>query len=95
MPFVFALHLTAILVWLNYKNAYEFWNEQRLAIDNEMRDAIPATPGGVAAADKPSVAATTASRSSLFLQLKVTDLGICLPLLTSGSVVVSIRVVLN
>lgn len=28
---------TAVLVYLNYKNAYEHWNEQRLALNKEVR----------------------------------------------------------
>ena len=27
----------AVLVYLNYKNAYEHWNEQRLALNKEVR----------------------------------------------------------
>ena len=26
----------AILVWLNYKNAYEYWNEQRSSLNTEV-----------------------------------------------------------
>lgn len=26
----------AILVWLNYKNAYEYWNEKRLSLNTEV-----------------------------------------------------------
>ena len=28
---------SAVLVYLNYKNAYEHWNEQRLALNKEVR----------------------------------------------------------
>ena len=81
----------AILVWLNYKNAYEYWNEQRQVIDNEMKDAMPAQ----GYADKlPNNTATT-NTSSLFLQLKVTDLGICLPMVASGAnVMVSLYIII-
>ena len=33
--FVLFLH-TAVLVWLNYKNAYEYWTEQRMALNTEV-----------------------------------------------------------
>lgn len=29
----------AILVWLNYKNAYEYWNEQRSILNSEVLSA--------------------------------------------------------
>lgn len=29
----------AVLVWLNYKNAYEYWNEQRMALNKEVQRA--------------------------------------------------------
>ncbi len=29
----------AILVWLNYKNAYEYWNEQRSILNSEVLTA--------------------------------------------------------
>jgi hypothetical protein len=29
----------AILVWLNYKNAYEYWNEKRLSLNKEVLTA--------------------------------------------------------
>jgi len=31
----------AILVWLNYKNAYEYWNEQRSSLNTEVLAAMP------------------------------------------------------
>jgi hypothetical protein len=32
----------AILVWLNYKSAYEYWNEQRSTLNTEVLAAMPA-----------------------------------------------------
>lgn len=29
----------AVLVWLNYKNAYEYWNEQRSILNSEVLNA--------------------------------------------------------
>lgn len=29
----------AILVWLNYKNAYEYWNEKRMSLNKEVLTA--------------------------------------------------------
>jgi len=31
----------AILVWLNYKNAYDYWNDQRSALNTEVLAAMP------------------------------------------------------
>lgn len=31
----------AILVWLNYKSAYEYWNEQRSSLNTEVLAAMP------------------------------------------------------
>lgn len=66
----------AILVWLNYKNAYEYWNEQRASLNKEvltatqpsleklLSDKIPVSP----------------NLGTIFLQLTVEDMGICVPL---------------
>ena len=35
----------AVLVWLNYKNAYEYWNEQRLALNKEVQTATQQVRG--------------------------------------------------
>ncbi|XP_055893241.1 bridge-like lipid transfer protein family member 1 isoform X2 [Biomphalaria glabrata] len=69
----------AVLVWLNYKNAYEYWTEQRMALNKEV---LTATRQVI---DKlPHIAPSTApSVTTLFLQLTVDDMGICVPLLSS------------
>ncbi|XP_074650444.1 bridge-like lipid transfer protein family member 1 [Tubulanus polymorphus] len=94
----------AVLVWLNYKNAYDYWNEQRLALNHEVQTATqevisklpfghsssatspihsePSPPG-----EQPS--ATAAALGTLFLQLTVEDLGICLPLSSFSGMVPS------
>ena len=69
---------TAVLVWLNYKNAYEYWNEQRLALNKEVQTAtqqvIEKLPlGQISQQAAPAI-------GTLFLQLTVDDLGICLPM---------------
>ncbi len=68
----------AVLVWLNYKNAYEYWNEQRLALNKEVQTAtqqvIDKLPlGNISQQAAPII-------GTLFLQLTVDDLGICLPM---------------
>lgn len=67
-----------MLVWLNYKNAYEYWNEQRLALNKEVQTAtqqvIDKLP--LSSISQPNVQGL----GTLFLQLTVDDLGICLPL---------------
>ncbi|GFO25616.1 fragile site-associated protein, partial [Plakobranchus ocellatus] len=69
----------AVLVWLNYKNAYEYWTEQRMALNKEVlhatRQVIDKLPH--------MTPATSPSISTLFLQLTVDDMGICVPLLSS------------
>lgn len=62
----------AILVWLNYKNAYEYWADKRANLN---RDAT----GNMF--DKMAFQHLGSSNlSTLFLQLSVEDMGICLPL---------------
>ncbi|KAK5638052.1 hypothetical protein RI129_012347 [Pyrocoelia pectoralis] len=61
----------AILVWLNYKNAYDYWNEKRSSIQQNY--------------EKLQIGQLTSQLSAqhlgtLFLQLTVEDMGICLPL---------------
>jgi len=70
-------------VWLNYKNAYEYWTEQRLALNREVQTAtyqllqkLPLTGHQHAAA----AAAAPTETGTLFLQLTVEDLGMCLPM---------------
>ncbi len=71
--------ISAVLVWLNYKNAYEYWTEQRLALNKEVQHAtqqvMDKLPLGGGTSGQPAAAMGT-----LFLQLTVLDLGICLPL---------------
>ncbi|XP_055837347.1 bridge-like lipid transfer protein family member 1 isoform X6 [Episyrphus balteatus] len=67
----------AILVWLNYKNAYEYWAEKRANLNydnsygNQMFDRVPFGQFSNIA---------SSNLSTLFLQLTVEDMGICLPL---------------
>ena len=71
--FIFSL---AVLVWLNYKNAYEYWNEQRLALNKEVRTATQQV------IDRLPIQQATPALGTLFLQLTVDDLGICVPMST-------------
>ncbi|KAG8228088.1 hypothetical protein J437_LFUL000087, partial [Ladona fulva] len=69
----------AILVWLNYRNAYEYWNEQRSCLNKEVLTATQQV------FEKVPFGQLTSQLSSphmgtLFLQLTVDDMGICLPL---------------
>ncbi|KAI8428346.1 hypothetical protein MSG28_002532 [Choristoneura fumiferana] len=66
----------AILVWLNYKNAYEYWNEKRLNLNKEVLAATQQVFEKVQLTSQ----ITTPHVSTLFLQLNVDDIGICLPL---------------
>ncbi|XP_041120860.1 transmembrane protein KIAA1109-like isoform X4 [Polyodon spathula] len=70
----------AVLFWLNYKAAYDNWNEQRLALNKDIHVATKEV------VDKlPGIQQTSAQAfSTLFLQLTVNDLGICLPITNSS-----------
>jgi hypothetical protein len=78
----------AVLVWLNYKNAYEYWNEQRLALNKEVQTAtqqvIEKLPYLAAPVPEPQPPpnpnAAQGAVGTLFLQLTVEDVGICLPM---------------
>ncbi|XP_056282679.1 bridge-like lipid transfer protein family member 1 isoform X10 [Pseudoliparis swirei] len=82
-PIVFAQPVAfdrAVLFWLNYKAAYDNWNEQRLALNKDVHMATKEV------VDKlPGIQQTSAQAfSTLFLQLTVHDLGICLPITTTS-----------
>ncbi|KAJ8916684.1 hypothetical protein NQ315_000329 [Exocentrus adspersus] len=69
----------AILVWLNYKNAYDYWNEKRANLNKEVLSATQQVY------EKFQLGQLTSQLSAphlgtLFLQLTVEDMGICLPL---------------
>ncbi|XP_074602504.1 transmembrane protein KIAA1109 homolog tweek isoform X2 [Brevipalpus obovatus] len=71
----------AVLVWLNYKNAYEYWNEQRGNLNTEVLYATQQV------FDKmPQISQMgSPTLGTLFLQLTIDDLGICLPISYSPS----------
>ncbi|XP_054257192.1 bridge-like lipid transfer protein family member 1 [Macrosteles quadrilineatus] len=65
----------AILVWLNYKNAYEYWAEQRSSLNKEVLTATQQVFEKM-----PFEKLSTPHLGTLFLQLTVEDMGICVPL---------------
>ncbi|XP_053317388.1 bridge-like lipid transfer protein family member 1 [Spea bombifrons] len=66
----------AVLFWLNYKAAYDNWNEQRLALNKDIHVATKEVVDML-----PGIQQTSAQAlGTLFLQLTVNDLGICLPI---------------
>ncbi|XP_030626570.1 bridge-like lipid transfer protein family member 1 [Chanos chanos] len=78
-PIVFAQPVAfdrAVLFWLNYKAAYDNWKEQRLALNTDIHVATKEVVDKLPAIQQTSVQAF----STLFLQLTVNDLGICLPI---------------
>lgn len=77
---VFFSFFPAVLVWLNYKNAYEYWTEQRMTLNNEV---LTATRQVMDKLPQMAPTAASASFSTLFLQLTVDDMGICVPLNSS------------
>ncbi|KAH9506664.1 hypothetical protein DERF_011385 [Dermatophagoides farinae] len=74
----------AILVWINYKNAYEYWNEQRASLNNEVIQATQQVFDRV----HPFTQSFSSSQSmaTLLLQLTVDDFGICLPISTATTI---------
>lgn len=73
---------TAVLFWLNYKAAYDNWNEQRLALNKDIHMATKEVVDKLPGIQQTSVQAF----STLFLQLTVNDLGICLPITNASQV---------
>ncbi|XP_034234984.1 transmembrane protein KIAA1109 isoform X3 [Thrips palmi] len=69
----------AILVWLNYKNAYEYWNEQRSNLTKEVLTATQQVFDKMAL-NQLTNQMTSPHLGTLFLQLTVEDMGICVPL---------------
>lgn len=69
----------AILVWLNYKNAYEYWNEKRANLNNEVLTATQQVFEKVPFGQLTSQLGAP-HLGTLFLQLTVDDMGICIPL---------------
>ncbi|XP_045469148.1 transmembrane protein KIAA1109 isoform X3 [Harmonia axyridis] len=69
----------AILVWLNYKNAYDYWNEKRANLNKEMLFATNQVPEKFQLGQLTSQLSTQ-HLGTLFMQLTVEDMGICLPL---------------
>lgn len=76
------LHVSAVLFWLNYKAAYDNWKEQRLALNSDIHMATKEVVDKLPAIQQSSVQAF----STLFLQLTVNDLGICLPITSATPV---------
>ncbi|KAK9398896.1 hypothetical protein NXF25_013865 [Crotalus adamanteus] len=78
-PIVFAQPVAfdrAVLFWLNYKAAYDNWNEQRMALNKDIHRATKEIVDML-----PGIQQTSAQAfGTLFLQLTVNDLGICLPI---------------
>ncbi|XP_046477858.1 bridge-like lipid transfer protein family member 1 isoform X1 [Neodiprion pinetum] len=69
----------AILVWLNYKNAYEYWNEKRANLNKEVLTATQQVFEKVPFGQLTSQLSAP-HLGTLFLQLTVDDMGICVPL---------------
>lgn len=74
--------VSAVLFWLNYKAAYDNWKEQRLALNSDIHMATKEVVDKLPAIQQTSVQAF----STLFLQLTVNDLGICLPITSTSQV---------
>ena len=69
----------AIVFWLSYKNAWEYWTEQRLNLNKEVLAATEQV------LEKVPITQITSQLSAqhvgtLFLQLNVQDIGLCIPL---------------
>ncbi|XP_071951549.1 bridge-like lipid transfer protein family member 1 isoform X2 [Antedon mediterranea] len=69
----------AVLVWLNYKNAYDHWHEQRQALSKEVWLATQQVMSRLPKPHIPVPAAPTAASTGVFLQVSVQNLGLCVP----------------
>ncbi len=80
-PLVFVMPVAvdrAILFWLSYKSAWEYWTEQRLNLNKEVLAATAQV------LEKVPISQITSQLSAqhvgtLFLQLNVRDIGLCIP----------------
>ena len=75
----------AILFWLSYKNAWEYWTEQRLNLNKEV---LAATEQVLEKVPLTQITSQLSAQhvGTLFLQLNVQDIGLCVPLtLDSGT----------
>lgn len=72
----------AILVWLSYKNAYEYWAEKRANLNKEVLTATQQVFEKVPFGQFSHHLSGAGNISTLLLQLTVEDMGICLPLKT-------------
>lgn len=72
----------AVLVWLNYKNAYEYWNEQRASVNptNNSKNTSPDLTPNVPQVHHQIQQLSGQSLGTFLLQLTFDDLGICLPI---------------
>ncbi|KAL2098940.1 hypothetical protein ACEWY4_005420 [Coilia grayii] len=78
-PIIFAQPVAfdrAVLFWLNYKAAYDNWKSESLKLNSDIHVATKEVVDKLPAIQQTSVQAF----STLFLQLTVNDLGICLPI---------------
>lgn len=67
---------------MNYKAAYDNWNEQRMALHKDIHMATKEVVDML-----PGIQQTSAQAfGTLFLQLTVNDLGICLPITNTAQV---------
>ncbi len=77
----------AILVWLNYKNAYDYWTEQRGGFMKETVSGGSSNVPDKAPQQGPNMNIGSQlgapNLGTLFLQLTVDDMGICMPLNTA------------
>ena len=73
----------AILVWLSYKNAWEYWAEQRSSLNKEV---LIATQQVIERVPISQLREQISSQhiGTLFLQLNVTDIGVAIPITTDS-----------
>ena len=71
----------AILVWLSYKNAWEYWAEQRSSLNKEV---LIATQQVIERVPITQIKEQISSQhvGTLFLQLNVTDIGVAIPMIS-------------
>ena len=77
-----SLPIPAVLLWLSYNSSYDQWVEQwkTMAQDDNLEGVVTDAP------TLPLIRNQEGADSTLFLQLTVQELGICIPILPSVQV---------
>ncbi|XP_071510002.1 bridge-like lipid transfer protein family member 1 [Diadema antillarum] len=73
----------AVLLWLSYKSSYDQWVEQWQTMAQDDTQQLGVVTGTMEVPALPLIGTQEGPDSTLFLQLTVTEMGICIPILPS------------